>query len=37
LEQEQCKRTIRQVLIDYANMLNVADVTKTLKNMKKMV
>jgi len=27
----------RRVLIDYANMLNVLDATKTLKNMKKMV
>jgi len=27
----------RQILIDYINMLNVADATKTLKNMKNMV
>jgi len=31
------KEQSRHVLIDYANMLNATDATKTLKNMKKMV
>jgi len=31
------KEHSRQVLIDYANVLNDVDATKTFKNMKKMV
>jgi len=35
--QNMKKMTISQLLNDYANMLNAADVMKTCKNMKKMI
>jgi len=37
LNQKQYTRMIRHVLIDYANLLNAADVMKTCKNTKKMI
>jgi len=37
LKQDQCKRLVKTGSMSYTNTINVADNTKSLKNVKKMV